>query len=350
MTRALRYALAATAFALLASCGIKQVQPVTPTPTPTPTPVPTVSISGGSVAAIVGGTKVPMSLFQAFANAAYQSAIQNHQPISQKEATRQALGELIEEVIGTHQAQRLHVSPTSKMVNAQISQAITQAHGEAAFLKALKTQGLTPSTFRVIIVAGLAQHALAAKLFPLKKSGDVAQAKQILVAAVQPLSPNVALFTRSITPAKDKCANKILTFTEAKAVARSLLSELQGGTSFAKLVTKCSDDPYSAANHGFMSGPMSTKDLYPYAEEFAPNIERAVFHGPIGSYQLLGSIDGWHIIFVAKRHHVTIPTTKIKSTGATLPALIQNYQFLAWLNAKAQAAYKHTTVYEHAAS
>ena len=348
MMRTGRYVVVGVAMLLLAGCGFQQVAPPKPTPVPSPTPIPTVAVTGGSVAATVNGTPIAMSLFRALTNYSFRASIQNQSPITPREAAKDSLGQLIEYVVALQQAKSLGVSPTAAAVTARINSTIAGSHTtKAAFYKNLETQGLTVATFTFLLKAVVAQTNVANKLFPKPSKGPVAQARQILVSAKQSISPAEALFTRTVTATTDKCTGRILTFKGARVEAQKLLARLHSGASFSTLAKKCSDDPSSGATGGWLAGPLNTHVLYPYAEEFAPNIETAIFSGPLhNTFQLIPSIDGWHIIQVTNRKTVAYPKAVNTSLGVTIPADIQEYHLQSRLNLASQRAYAHTTVYE----
>jgi len=350
MTRLLAITLAAVGVVIVAGCGIQQVQPLT-TPVPTvavPTPVPTLSVTGGSIAMVVRGTKVPMSQFRDYLNYTYKLSLQNGQAVTPSQAERQALGQLIEYVVALHDATVRGIAPTRHSIDKTIQSYVTRSGGHAKYLAALKQQGLTVALFRFLVDASTAEQALAKRLFPLTKSGPVATARQILIAAKKPLSAAEMLFTRTVTPTQDKCTKKTLSYALAKVEAQSLLNRLRHGAKFSSLVTSCSDDLYSNTKGGFLSGVTGKRVLYPYAEEFAPNIEAAIFRSSkVGSYRLLGSIDGWHIIQVVSRKRQQYPSAVIPNLNTNISSAIQGFHFQSWLNAQAQAAYAHAKIYEH---
>ena len=350
MIRYLKGAVICGALVVVAGCGFQQVQPNGPTPVPTtppPTPVPTISVSGGAVAATVEGTKIPMSLFQAFVNDAYKSSAQNGSPITAQAAAHQALGELIETVVSLNEAKKYGVMPSTSKLNTSISQAETSNGGRAKFVKTLSGEGLTLPQFKWLEKSQLAESALETKIAIKPTSGPVATAREILVAGKEPIPASEAFFTQPVKASVDRCTNKTLSFGAAKTEAQKLLQKLKSGSSFASLAKKCSDDTYSSSTGGWLLGPSNNHTLYPYVEGFAPNFNAAVFSGKVGEYQLFGSLDGWHIIQVESRKNQKYPTKVSSTTGLSIPQDIQEAHFSSWLNGLAQQAYKKTVIKEH---
>lgn len=292
-----------------------------------------------------------MPVFKYLLNNAYQSALQSGAPITSSVAQQQALGQVIEEGVTIEQANRLRVSPTSKQVQTQINRVTAQSGGKKPLLANLKSRGLSMSDLDFLIRQGVAGANLQKKLFPIRKSGPIAAARQILIGAKKPISAAEATLTRTVTPSVDKCSRKILSYAQARARAKAYVRQLVRGAAFGKLAKKCSDDAASAASGGSIVGPVTSKpkQLFPYAEGFAPNIEAAVFRGPVHRFQLLGSIDGWHIVQVTGRRQARYSTRVIPSFRASLPVLIQEAHFQAWLIAKAESAYAKTKVFARVA-
>src|SRR5437588_12387878 len=102
---------------LLGGCGFQQVQsrnqtaPTSqPIPTPTTVPAPKPHITGGSVAAVVNGTAIPMRLYRDFLHSALIQYATSPNGVALNSVPSSTIHELIQNEPLLQQAQKIHVT------------------------------------------------------------------------------------------------------------------------------------------------------------------------------------------------------------------------------------------------
>lgn len=314
MLRIPLYAISAGLVLLVAGCGLQQVQPKSSnssTPTvPTPVPTPKVTVKGGSVAAVVNGSRIPMSRFKAFLKYGMQQAAATPgASASPKTVAHQTIQNLVRNELILEYAAKHGLSVTASQVRSQINNDIRQAGGKSSFQTDLARTGFTMADIRYITDVNLLGPRVRDKVAPLVRSGPVATARHILIR---------------VAPTKDRCQHKALTNGQARSFAKHLLQEIKSGAkSFAAAARQCSDDngtSGSARHSGLLQTPSGTQ-LYP--GQFVPKFDHAVFHGPVDALQLVHSRFGYHIIQVISRHHGKYPTSA--------SSVLQSKDFSVWL-------------------
>jgi len=331
-----KYPITAALLLVAAGCGFQQVQPKTPTgvPTvtvPTPTPTPTYSVQGGNVAADVNNVPIPMSLFKDFLHdTVYQQEAQGLTPTFSTDA-RSTLAQLVVYTVAIQQATSRGLRATPSAINAQFAKEIKSAGGRAKAEVSLRQVGLTDADVKYLIKFGILQTKLEKATTSLQNSGPVATARYILIAAKESLPSSQSLIYRPPVATADRCEHRILSDSQARSEAASLLGEIQRGSAFGAVAKRCSDDAGAsgtATSGGRLNGGSK---LYPYVDSLPAQVETAVFTDPVSQLQLVHTIYGWDIVQVTSRHQAKYP--------AALRTQIRANEFEAGLTQKAANAH-----------
>lgn len=273
--------------------------PAVPTPKPIATPVIT-----GSVAGVINGHTIPLSTYRTFLSlAVHGSAGQPNvkiKTLAQQTKQEVIYDELVAEYAATH-----GITITNAQLDQREKQDEAQSGGPKAFQQRLKQFGLTLADYRTLVRPNLLAAKVEQKLFPVKtKLEPVAHVEHILIAP-KPTGK----------PAR--------TDAQARALANSILAQIQKGASFAVLARKYSDDPGSASRGGDLG------KVYP--GQMVPSFNKASFNLPVGKPAVIHSRFGYHVIEVLSRG---------KAPGQPTQAQSQQEQtkFLAWLKAQQKKA------------
>jgi peptidyl-prolyl cis-trans isomerase SurA len=311
----------AAALLVLAGCGSSNGSPsvtsvkLTPAPTgaalgshltpvTSPTPIATAVITGGSVAAIVNGHKIPMSTYRVLYHLTQQRSA------GTPGVTPTALGEetmnevIIEELVQQY-SQAHHLTIPKAEVDLQIKSAEQQAGGPAAFRTRLQQVGMSMALYRQLLTNSLLTQQVERQVAPpSNKLQPVAQVRHILIATHPQGKP-----TRSDA--------------QAKAKAEQLLKQIQQGGNFAGLAKASSDDPGSATQGGNLGTIRPGQTVPPF--------DHAVFTLPLHHPAIVKSVYGYHIIEVLSRG-------KAKPNAQAQQQSMQ-VGFQAWLNKQLQSAH-----------
>ncbi len=263
-------------------------------------------VTGGQVAAIVNGTKVPMSTYRLLLNLTErQSATQSGaKPPSMKVIANQTMQSVVIDEIIRQYAVAHHITVSNGEVAQQELSDTGQLGGQKAFNARLAQLGLTPAQYKQLVIPSILGQKVEAQVAPLsKKPQPVADVRHIL------LSPHAS-------------GPKKRTLAQAHALAETLLAQLQHGANFAALAKKYSDDPGSANSGG------EYKTVTP-GEMVAP-FDHAAFTQPLHQPEIIQTTYGYHIIEVLSRG--TAPAS------ATAQQTAQRSKFLSWISAQLKTA------------
>jgi PPIC-type PPIASE domain/SurA N-terminal domain len=280
----------------------------TNSPTVLPTqPIPaTPVVTGGQVAAVVNGQKVPMSVYQLLLNLKQrQTTAQTATPASTLKtmATQTMTSVVIDELIRQYAAAH-HITVSSGEIAQQELSASAQLGGAKGFNARLKQFGLTRAQYKELIIPSLLGQKVENKVAPPStKPQPVADVRHIL------LMPHTTGVNKRTLP-------------QAHALAVKLLNQLHHGASFAALAKKYSDDPGSAKVGG------EYKIVTP--GEMVPTFDHASFTLPYHQPEIIQSTFGYHIIEVLSRSKAK-PSTTTQQTQ-------QRTKFLAWINVQLRKA------------
>jgi len=114
------------------------------------------------------------------------------------------------------------------------------------------------------------------------------------------------------------------TDAEAKAKADALLKQIQGGTDFADLAKKNSEDPGSGAQGGELG--------FARRGAMVPEFDNAIFNNKIGDVKIVKSQFGYHIVQVEERQ-----TAHTQPLNEVLPTI--QVQILRQKESQAESAY-----------
>jgi hypothetical protein len=277
-----------------------------PTAVPTQPIPPTPVITGGQVAAVVNGQKVPMSVYQLLLNlkqrqiaAAPTTPATTLKTMATQTMTSVVIDELIRQYAASH-----GIKVTGGEIAQQELSDSAQLGGAKGFATRLKQLGLTRAQYKELIIPSLLGQQVESKVAPPStKPQPVADVRHIL------LMPHTT------------GANK-RTLAQAHALAVKLLNQLHHGASFAALAKKYSDDPGSAKVGG------EYKAVTP--GQMVPSFDHASFTSPYHKPEIIQSTFGYHIIEVLSRH-LAKPSVATQQTQ-------QRTKFLAWINQQLKKA------------
>jgi parvulin-like peptidyl-prolyl isomerase len=280
----------------------------TGSPTPAATqPVPaTPVITGGPVAAVVNGKKVPTSTYQLLLNLSQrQTATQPGTPPPSMKviATQTMQSVVIDEIIRQYAAAHGITVANGEIAQQELNDT-AQLGGKAAFDARLKQLGLTRAEYKQLIVPSILGQKVENKVTPRStKPQPVADVRHILI------SPHTS------------GANK-RTLAQAHTLALKILNQLKHGASFAALAKKYSDDPGSAKAGG------EYKKVT--VGEMVPAFNHAAFTLPYNKPEIIQTQFGYHIVEVLSRSKA--------APSATAQQTQQRTKFLAWINTQLKKA------------
>lgn len=277
-----------------------------PTALPTQPIPPTPVITGGPVAAVVNGQKVPTSAYRLLVNLTQrQSAAQSGAaPLNLKMIASQAMQSVvIDELIRQYAAAHGLKVTGGEIAQQELSDS-AQLGGKKGFDARLKQLGLTRAQYKELIVPSLLGQKVEKLVAPpSKKPQPVADVRHILLA------PN-------------KTGPHKRTLAQAHDLALKLFNQLKHGASFAALAKQYSDDPGSARAGG------EYKAVSP--GQMVSQFDYASFHQPLHRPEIIQTQFGYHIIEVLSRS--TAPPS------ATVQQQQQRNAFIAWINAQVKKA------------
>lgn len=304
-----RLVLLPLALLLMAGCGAKSASsgstPIPPTSAAAPTAgpqstravPPTPVITGGSVAAIVNGHKIPMSLYRALV--IYGQRQYAGQPgATTKAIAQQAMNQVIDNEVIREYAVAHHVDVPASAVDAQVTSTEQQAGGAAKFQSELTQAGLTMPIFRSLLQSNLRAQKLAGILFPLKSTPEPAVHVRHILISLQPQGK----------PAR--------TNAQAKVLAEKILGQVQHGGNFAALAKQYSDDPGSASKGGDLGNV--------FRGETVPPFEHAAFTLKVDQPAIIQTQFGYHIIEVLG-HTMAPPPVQTQQRA-------QQQKFTTWVH------------------
>lgn len=270
-------------------------------------PVPaTPVITGGPVAAVVNGKKVPTSTYQLLLNLSQrQTATQPGTPPPSMKiiATQTMQSVVIDEIIRQYAAAHGITVSNGEIAQQELNDS---AHlgGKKGFEARLKQLGLTRAQYKSLIVPSILGQKVEKKVAPPStKAQPVADVRHILI------SPHASGVNKR-------------TLAQAHALAVKLLNQLKHGASFAVLAKKYSDDPGSAKTGG------EYKKVSP--GEMVSQFDHASFTQPFHKPEIIQTQFGYHIVEVLSRG--------MAAPSATSQQSIQRSKFLAWINVQLKKA------------
>ena len=298
--RPLHLVILSLALALLAGCG---KQTAAKTNAPAPSPSSTISASSGKVAATVNGHPILMSTYDILYTLD-KTHLAGQKGVTTKLISQEALNQAIQNEVLTQYANAHHITTTQSEVNAEVNKEQTQAGGATKFQAELKQAGLTLSGYKILLLPNMISRKVANVLFPLKLTKvEAAHVWHILISQ-HPKSK----------PAR--------TDAQAKALATSILHQVQAGGDFAGLARQYSDDPGSAQQ----GGDLGTI----YAGQTVPSFNTAAFSAPLNKATLIKSKYGYHVLEVISRGSTAQPTQASQQA--------QQQQFANWIGAQTRKA------------
>jgi parvulin-like peptidyl-prolyl isomerase len=234
-------------------------------------------------AAIVGNDTISAATLQHDVDAATKNTQLTSSPtFSRAEFARQQLGQLILQRVVDAAAADRHVSVTPAEVDRQIASFAQQAGGRAALYQQAAAQGITAKQLPDSIRTYVLQQKIGAQLVA---TVPVSQAQ--LQAAYQ----------KNIDSYDQVHAAHILVKT--KQLAEHLLALARKTPSqFAALAQKYSIDTGSKNSGGDLGFQPRSQLVAPFAN--------AIFAAKPGTFLVVHSQFGWHVVHVIAHHHVSL--------------------------------------------
>lgn len=297
----------------LAGCGAQSANKAQPTKTvasaltpatvATPAAASTLTVSGGSVAAVVNGHSIPMSTYRGILT--FQQRQSAGTPgVSPQALAQQTMNDVIVDELVRQYASAHHITVTAAEVNAQIAHDQASLHGAQAFQQRLTQLGLSFAIYKELVTTSLLGHKVTQRVAPPNtKPQPVAHVRHILIM----LHP------------QGKAAR---TDAQAHALAESLLHQIQHGANFATLAKKYSDDTSSAVHGGDLG------NVYPH--QTVATFDHAAFTLPPHHPALIHSVYGYHIVEVLSRGKAPL--------SASAQQQAQQQAFGAWLQVQMRHA------------
>lgn len=195
----------------------------------------------------------------------------------QKEFATRLLDNLIDQKLVAQWASENGVKIDEAAVTKQMAQLKSQFKDDKAYQEALKKFGTSEDKLKEQIRQQLLLQAVTAKLAKSQKVTD-AEVKAYY-------DKNKAQFSQTA----GKRVSHILVASKDKALAESILKQVDSGADFAALAKKYSIDQGSASKGGDLGWPTT-----PYVPEFQAAVEKLTKKGQISG--LVKSTYGYHII------------------------------------------------------
>lgn len=246
-----------------------------------------------SAAAEVGSTTITVSQLASAVHTAYanpQAAAGLGSTVSYE---RSQLSRLITDAVLHQTAQRYGISVSPGEVDRALAGYAAQAGGMNALVAQAKRAGFTAADLRPLVADQLLERRLAA----------------VLAAKVPvPSAALHALYRQNIDRYDQVEAAHIL--VASQALADRLLAQVRKNpASFAALARKYSIDSASAAHGGNLG--------FAGRGQFVAAFANAIFSHPVGSYFVVHSQYGWHVVHVIAR--------RLTSFAQAEPALRAQY-------------------------
>jgi parvulin-like peptidyl-prolyl isomerase len=276
-----------------------------PTPAPTPKPPATPIVTGGDVAAVVNGHKVPMSEFKTLL-VATQREYASQPTVTLSQIENQVMNQVIGNEIVREYAAAHHISVPKSEVDARMKTSLKQAGSRSHFDQQLAGLGLTESSYRSLVAQNLLVEKVANNLFPVNTNQTTQEAhvRHILISQ-HPQGKNISR-----------------TDAQAKKLAESLKNKINHGASFAKLAKQYSDDPSSAVHGGDLG------QIFP--GQTVPPFNKAVFSLKLHHLAVVKSQYGYHVIEVLSRGKGKMPAGNQQAQ--------QQQKFSTWAQAQEKKA------------
>jgi parvulin-like peptidyl-prolyl isomerase len=257
--------------------------------------------SSGTAAATVNGKPIPMSVYQMLFKLDSKH-YQGQQGVTKQAMTQLAINQAIQNEVVAQYAAAHGITVTPAEVNQELTREQGQYGSKQQFLSQLARAGFTLQSYRFLLQGNLVERKVATKLFPIKmEKVRTAHVWHILIAP-KPANP----YAKSKQPRTD---------AQAKALATSILHQVQAGGDFAGLARQYSDDTGSAQNGGDLGNITYGQTVPPF--------NQAAFSAPLNHATLVKSQYGYHVLEVLSRGETEQPS-KTSQTA-------QQQQFTKWV-------------------
>jgi parvulin-like peptidyl-prolyl isomerase len=279
---------------------------------------------GAQNVATVNGQGIPLSdLQQQFANVKQQYPQMfagADAAARQKDFAKRLLDNLIDQQLVAQYAQQNGITVDETQITKQLAQLKSQFKDDKTYQDALKKFGTTEDKLKEQIRQQLLLQAVTAKL---AKSTAITDAE---IKAYY--DKNKAQFTQTA----GKRVSHILVAAKDKALADSILKQVQGGADFASLAKKYSIDQASATKGGDLGWPTT-----PYVPEFQAAVDKLKKVGQVSG--VVKSTYGYHIIKLeeirtAKQKTLAEVSAQIKQILVQQKQADSYQKFVAGLRAK----------------
>jgi foldase protein PrsA len=244
----------------------------------------------------------------------------------EKDFATRLLDNIIDQKLVSQYAEQNGIKVDDAAVAKQLAQLKTQFKDDKTYQDALKKFGTTEAQLRDQIVQQLLLQAVTAKL---SKSTTVTDAE---IKAYY--DKNKAQFAQTA----GKRVSHILVAAKDKALADSLLKQINGGADFAALAKKYSIDQASATKGGDLGWPTT-----PYVAEFQAAMDKLTTKGQVSG--VVKSTYGYHIIKLeetrpAKQKSLAEVTAQIKQIIVQQKQADSYQKFVTGLRAKYKSQIK----------
>jgi parvulin-like peptidyl-prolyl isomerase len=231
---------------------------------------------------------------------------------------RSVLSRLIDSVLLHTAAHRAGVTVTQSAIDARIKELVSQAGGLSALQQQAVTSGISPSELRVAVGDIVLEDALSQALV-----------KNITVTPAQLRQA----YQQNIDTLDQVHAAHILVRTKAEAT-RLLAEVKRTPASFARLARADSIDTTSGQN----GGDLGTNGIHSFVSSFA----QPVFAAKPGSFIVVHSRFGWHVVHVISHHRTTLAQAA-PQLRASLLSSVSNSKLVALITATARALRIHVS-------
>lgn len=236
--------------------------------------------SNPSAAAQVGSTTITVSQLASAVQHAYANPHAAATLGSKVSYERSQLSRLITDALLQRAAGRYGITVTAGQVDRALASFAQQAGGMSALVAQAQQAGFTAADLRPLVTDQLIEQRLEAKL---------------TASVAVPTSALRALYQQNIDSYDQVDAAHIL--VSSKALAERILAQVKRDpASFAALAKRYSTDKASAAHGGNLG--------FAGRGAYVPAFANAIFSHPVGSYFIVHSQYGWHVVHVIA-HRVT---------------------------------------------
>jgi parvulin-like peptidyl-prolyl isomerase len=204
------------------------------------------------------------------------------------------LESLIQVELIRQQAKTLGVAVTTQQVDDYLAMLEAQYGGQTNFESAIKQSGLTVATIRDSITTRLLTNAVMA---------NVAPTSTITVSDADVSAYYAANKAEFAAPAQVHATHILISATDT-VLAQRVFAQAKGGANLAQLATKYSQDAGSAKSGGDLGWAASGN--------YVPEFKNAVDKMKVGSFVLVKSQFGWHVIkLLGRRPAQTQPLSEV---------------------------------------